>query len=254
MPVLEASFYRDCWTHWHEMSNHGFVINDKIPVPYFGNIRSYMRAPTRVITLGLNPNREVFECTRSTVRLTPAITEQRLSRYFVERVDTGRWPGWFSNYEAILNGMGHSYLSDECGAIHVDLCSPIATNPTWSKLALQQKHLLRERGRKLFDRLYQMLEPDIIIVSVAKREVAHHWGNPFDPPWQSLPLAPLKAGGTKQGGSYDLRYRLGDGRGRTTCMVVFGTAARKPFGRLTAERQHAVGKSIIQRFDNHRRS
>src|SRR3990170_1822110 len=42
---------------------------------------------------------------------------------------------WFGAFEPLLDGMGASYYpGGHAAALHTDLCSPVATDPTWSRL------------------------------------------------------------------------------------------------------------------------
>lgn len=112
--------------------------------------------------------------------------------------------------------MKHSFLSSSCGALHLDLCSPLATNPTWTELNKSygdQIEELLEPGRQLFVRLYEILTPDISIVSVAGEHLDAIWGNPSGEPWQTLVQFPLCDDGIKaRDEPYDVKYRLREGR------------------------------------------
>jgi len=110
MPVIDDEFYRDCWSHWSDTCNLDFVVQNKMPIPYFGDVGAYMQSEPRVITVALNPNLDVFPCTRCNGVLEPKETERRLSVYFREREIAGDLPRWFSSYKHVLEGAGYSYL------------------------------------------------------------------------------------------------------------------------------------------------
>ncbi|RLG52760.1 MAG: hypothetical protein DRO00_05145 [Thermoproteota archaeon] len=77
---------------------------------------------------------------------------------------------WFNSYEAVLNGLNCSYYGDRANtSLHTDLCSPLSTDPTWSKLAKEQKEKLELDGIKLWHDLVEFLLPDVIIISVAQK-------------------------------------------------------------------------------------
>jgi len=52
--------------------------------------------------------------------------------------------------------------------LHTDLCSPLATNPTWSGLSERQRDLLLAEGPKLWAMLVLALRPDVMLVSLGR--------------------------------------------------------------------------------------
>src|SRR4051812_17750825 len=64
--------------------------------------------------------------------------------------------------------MGASYYDSEINcALHTDLCSPLATDPTWSKLGSERSQF-EASGNALWHQLIEELSPDIILISVAR--------------------------------------------------------------------------------------
>jgi hypothetical protein len=54
----------------------------------------------------------------------------------------------------MLNGIGASYYPGRDNvALHTDLCSPVATDPTWSGLGWALRSRLIEGGRPLWQNL-----------------------------------------------------------------------------------------------------
>ena len=79
---------------------------------------------------------------------------------------------WFSSFEPILNGLNSSYYKNEAinnTAIHTDICSPIATNPTWRKLSIVNQNLLFKDGIIIWKQLIEELQPDIMLISVPQK-------------------------------------------------------------------------------------
>ena len=77
--------------------------------------------------------------------------------------------GWFSAFEPVLNGLGASYY--EAGgmtALHTDSCSPVATNPTWSRLHEDDCSALEADGGALWHILLEELKPQVVALSVAR--------------------------------------------------------------------------------------
>ena len=62
------------------------------------------------------------------------------------------------------------YGSAPSTALHSDLCSPIATDPTWNGMR-PERALLREEGVRLWHALVRLLEPNVIVASVERRHL-----------------------------------------------------------------------------------
>ena len=102
----------------------------------------------RVLTVGLNPSLQEFPADRPFSRFPlDEGTAGRgrdhylyaLSSYF--RTDPYR--AWFRAFEPLLNGAGASYYEGFTStALHTDICSPVATDPTWKFSHPGQEHEL----------------------------------------------------------------------------------------------------------------
>ena len=95
----------------------------------------------RVLTVGLNPSRIEFP-TGDPFHRFPLAEDahpedrERVPRRPLTYFRTRRYKRWFRSFEPLLNGMNASYYDDKTAtALHTDICSPIATNPTWSGLS-----------------------------------------------------------------------------------------------------------------------
>ncbi|NJQ98564.1 MAG: hypothetical protein HC784_15180 [Hydrococcus sp. CSU_1_8] len=90
-----------------------------------------------------------------------------LNSYF----ECNPYKSWFSSYEPILEGINASYYSSSNQinrAIQTDICSPIATEPTWTKLSGDTHEELFNVGFQLWQELIGILKPDIILISIAR--------------------------------------------------------------------------------------
>lgn len=159
-----------------------------------------------------------------------------LDGYFQEQPYM-RWFGWF---EHVLLGMGSSYLGQaESTALHTDLCSPLATDPTWSRLDGQQEVLARD-GMPLWHRLVEHLAPDVIVVSVRLQyrdqiAFANRTG------WE--PLATIPRDDPAKRPYHALMQRATLPRG-SEALLVFVPAAQQPFATLTKEARQRVGRAV----------
>lgn len=148
-----------------------------IPILFVGDLNAYLESSLRVVTVGLNPSLEEFPADNPFLRFPAAVRiaagEQvryleALSAYFYE----APYRRWFSSYEPLLNGLGVSYYPCSLStALHTDVCSPIATNPTWSGLDDDDRKSLEADGGPLWHDLLKDLEPHVVVLSVAKRHL-----------------------------------------------------------------------------------
>ena len=110
---------------------------------------------------------------RNKTIVTDSIVLLALDNYFKIKPYTK----WFgkpniskSGFLPLLNGLGACYYkeSQKNIALHTDICSPLATNPTWSGLNEKQKNILFKSGYELWKRLVIELKPDLILMSLKK--------------------------------------------------------------------------------------
>ncbi|MFZ0226071.1 MAG: hypothetical protein WAL41_03795, partial [Mycobacterium sp.] len=166
-----AKLLTSSWSIMRELQRLSIpVVRESVPVLYFGNLQQYLSSPLRVITAALNPSANEFPEKQRDMRFPGASEASQkthfaaLNRYF----DSGHQPlwEWFVHFDALLEGM-------ECGfgagrrsrAVHTDLCSPIATQPTYSGLTPQQQRDLERLGMPLWSELAELVDPDVIVMS-----------------------------------------------------------------------------------------
>lgn len=160
--------------------DNGNVVKKSIPILYFGDYRTYFASMTKVITVGLNPSKIEFPEEDAFLRfeggekIKDAILQNQkpvddylmtLNKYF----SYSPYKLWFNSYEPILNGMDCSYYARKANtALHTDIMTPIATDPTWSRLNDNDKNLFEAEGIGLWHELVSCLKPDIILISMAE--------------------------------------------------------------------------------------
>ncbi|MDP9313322.1 MAG: hypothetical protein M3R24_20975 [Chloroflexota bacterium] len=161
-------------------STNSVVVQPAIPILYFGDSQAFAASPVKVITVGLNPSRIEFPEQDRFLRFpaarevvshdvsdaADAIVGGALDAYFREKP----YCRWFNpSFEWLLKGLDVSYYGGRCGtALHTDIGSPLATDPTWSRLNDEQRGQLQASGVELWHRLVETLQPDAIIISVAR--------------------------------------------------------------------------------------
>lgn len=269
MTVICEDFYGSVWSHWNDVRRskvcgRHFVIQDKMPIPFFGDVSAYMQSRYRIVTVAINPNEDGFRCTsikpppspNENFSLSAKETEQRLSSYFNERQEERNLPKWFTSYKHILKGAESPYIPDgDDGlntALHVDLYSAIATTPTWGGLHQEEKDVLLPKGRELFKRLIGILKPDLVFVSLRREEIAHQWGKfptaEDSNGWEILVSFNTRADHSPRVPAYNVLIKK-HVYGRHPTLIVFGDPMRgQPFGEISKEQRVEIGKVVKDRI------
>ncbi len=200
----------ECWSAYQRFAGQRFVVRPSIPILFFGDSRRYFGSGLKVVTVGLNPSDSEFPKKDPFLRFPKArdLGENEKCRTLSLHVEslndyfrTEPYTRWFRNLEPILNGLDSSYYDRHANsAIHTDLCSPIATEPTWSGLRKDEQEQLELSGFKIWHTLIGILDPDVILISVAKRYVARIEFSLLDPPqviWELERKNPYQAVGSR---------------------------------------------------------
>ena len=228
-------------------------VTPAVPILFFGDVESYLVSPLRVLTVGLNPSLSEFPRDDPFRRFPLAAGTGRedtgryldaLSAYF--RTDPYR--EWFGNFEPLLNGMGVSYYQGQASTVlHTDICSPVATDPTWSRLRDTDRAALAADGVGLWHELVKVLRPHVVVLSVAKR----HLGRiRFDTlgPWELIHRIERTADGAARKKPYEAAgcwYDIGGERS----LFVFCPASQTPLGSISNNHRHQLGSKLA---DTHR--
>lgn len=227
-----------------------------IPIPFFGDFNGYRNSTLRVVTVGLNPSRKEFTETRFNIERGlsgPATLKEELSAYF----GVNPYHRWFYAFNFVLAGLdssfypvGHKHNNGSNIALHIDVCSPIATNPVWSSpdLSSETRNHLNVAGRKFFTQLINCLEPDVMIASVAGRHLAN-----VDTIFADLDKWPTiyqkltdKTGRTLRTPQSVKAQKIAiDGR---QMLFANGSAANVPFGRFSNFEKHCAGQKILNAY------
>ncbi|MGO9681409.1 MAG: hypothetical protein ACLPTZ_02135 [Beijerinckiaceae bacterium] len=244
-----------------------FVVSRSIPVPFFGDSERYFKSHLRVVTVGLNPSSKEFKGDGRNFSRFPIMKGAEYSRrkngslhlaalnaYFHNNPYR-----WFKSYESVLHGLDAGYYG--CfrnTALHTDLCSPLATDPTWSGLKREQRKLLLKDGVALWHSLVEILNPHIIIACVAAKYLKLLTNN--------MKIKPDLA----RGKVIKRLTRTGDGKDRKRpCEVrgwliqlgflekgvglVHGPAVNKPFGNVLNNEKPQIGTAIGEWYRHARR-
>jgi hypothetical protein len=241
---------RDAWQEHHRAQREHVphLVLPSIPILFFGDSLRFGSSPLRVITVGLNPSREEFPRDAPFSRF-PGSAEHGvddldayltgLDAYF--RADP--YTAWFNpSFEPVLRGLGASYYDGpQSRALHTDLCSPLATDPTWSRLDHVARAALEPAGMRLWHELAEVLQPDVVLISVA-RHLTAQIAFPGAGPVSVIHVVD----GPQRRRPYQIeaqRRRLASGR---EPLFVFGPAAQKPFALIATEDKERAGASILE--------
>lgn len=257
----ETDLLLDCLRHHARVKDLDFVVPDSLPIPFFGDINRYFGSDIRILTAALNPSGIEFpksDPARFDVaagRRDPQSLREELRRYF----ERAPYRLWFLNFEKMLSGMDASYggkmrrenFSARRTALHIDICSPIATTPTWSRLSPDHKKLLTEFGHEMFGRLLQVLQPHVVVTSVGWGHL-QAWSPQFadGPSWPCCYIERQTSMGAPMRGP--LRVQSGTLLGMDGAEYPFfnATAANTPLGRFSDKRKKIAGERILASLCN----
>ncbi|MGH2614748.1 MAG: hypothetical protein ACRDJC_05885 [Thermomicrobiales bacterium] len=239
----------EAWRIYRETQDD-CVVRPSIPILYFGDSQRYQSSPLKVITVALNPSRHEFPVSDrfARFRATEHIIADNMDRAdrtnYLSALDgyfrNLPYRSWFDWFDHVLRGIGASYYAGEGSvALHTDLCSPLATDPTWSKLGGQQEVLIKD-GMALWHQLVEHLSPDVIVVSVSRLfrdriSIADQGG------WHPLITIPRKDPTKRPYQALLQRASLASGK---ETLLVFGQAAQQPFATLTQEARRRIGTAV----------
>jgi hypothetical protein len=237
---------RQSWNEYDRLAECAQTVRPSLPILFFGDSDRYFSSPLKVITVGLNPSDAEFpepDRFRRFAGTNDAATEADfldcdrhlavLNSYF----KSCPYKKWFGSFEPILAGMQCSfYEGAQSIALHTDICTPIATSPTWSRLSRQDRLQCETHGVSLWHSLVQLLKPDAILISVARRH---------------LDKVRFREVGSRQliirierDNPYEAYATVIEIEPKKRTLLIFGSAAQTPFGKISNARKIELGGII----------
>jgi len=225
-----------------------------IPILYFGDLPSYMKSEIKLITVGLNPSHNEFPKNNRFARFKKAenldpskpLNKQDMQLYLGSLNDYYKEDpyNWFGCFEPILNGLQASYYPSKYpnNALHTDICSPFATNVTWSNLSQGYRRVLAGEGSYLWRTLVEFLKPDMILISVAREHLQKIRFRKSR--WKTCTSIHRKKDDSLRSQPYKVEvadFSINGKKGR----LVFGQAAQLPFGTLSTDDKEIVGEKLL---------
>ena len=230
-------------------------VQPSAPILFFGNLEAYRASPLRVLTAGLNPSRNEFPDEEPFQRFPlldgsgqdrdPGRYINALSSYF----ETAPYSGWFGAFEPLLNRLGSSFYQNSnaaARALHTDLCSPVATDPTWSGLDEANRQSLEADGTPLWHKLLETLQPQVVLLAVAQRYLRQIQFEPLTD-WETIYTFTETANGDPRAQPYPILvrwYKVGD----QVSMLAWGQAAQTPFGSLANTHKQEAGERLLGQY------
>lgn len=236
--------------HFSQVSQNTYIVNPSIPILYFGDEKAYRSSALKVITVGKNPSlNEFLQKGTSTYDIYyrfPNFNGSNYTSVWNEYFRKESLYQWFSAFEPILNGMGCSYYSDNDfvnKVLHTDICSPFATDPTWSKLDNNFRKLLFNQGFQIWKGLLKDLKPDVILVSIPKALFINHINKSVGNPIYTITM---KKDNKPRSKPYYIYFQEINLNGESV-KIIFGQAANKPFGTVLNKDKPKIGREILCR-------
>ena len=238
-----AETARTAWVYFESTSRHAFVVRPSMPILYFGNSRAYSDSAIRIVTVGLNPSHEEFPGSSPWLRFPGGenCNSRNTGEGYLKLLDDYYGPQaymrWFGSYERVLSGMEASYFSGARHTVlHTDVCSVLATNPTWSRLQDPDTAVLESFGGPLWRELIQALRPHVIIASIAEHRLQTMG--------QLGPASVLHV--VERGNPYQAIVREVI-TGSHTALLLFGRAANTPFGTVSDVDKRVIGRRMLEK-------
>jgi hypothetical protein len=236
-------------SHYEKHKDKSFIVKPSLPILYFGNMPSYVRSETKVLTVGKNPSYNEFRLANdepfSFIRFPNWNPHKKNLIESINPYFEVKPLQWFSCYEPMLNGIGASYKEGQYTniALHTDICSPLATSPTWSKLRTGDRESLFDEGEVIWRLLIEELQPDIMLASIPRQLIERF----IQSKGVELTTFETKADNSRRSKPYPVYvhdYVLGNDK---HVKVVYGQAAQKPFGTISDQQKRSIGKLCLCR-------
>ena len=221
-----------------------------LPILFFGNLEAYCSSRMRVLTVGLNPSLHEFpeDAPFRRFPLAEGVTVREPGRYLdalSAYFHTDPYHVWFSSFELLLNGLEASYYEGQPStALHTDICSPVATDPTWSGLDRVVQKALERDGGPLWHSLLKVLRPQIVMLSVARRHLSRIRFNALTE-WRTIHVFERTRSGAPRRRPVVVKGRWCEIGGEPS-LLVFVPAAQKPLGRLGSIQKREAGAVALE--------
>ena len=206
MDLKLSEIIDEYWANYVELRDEDFVVKPSIPIIWFGDMEAYKKSDLKVVTVALNPSDREFCKNKGELpsffrfpegqniykeNYLNDTNKNRLFKTLCGYYKNNPYDEWFNCFEKPLNHIGASYKNGNNIAVHIDIYTAVATNPTWGKLGKEQQQKIsadRTRTIKLFRDFVDYLSPDVILYSANRTELNRAFGfESKDPPIKVYP-------------------------------------------------------------------
>jgi hypothetical protein len=243
------------FAHFHSYQNYPCVVQPSLPLLYYGDLIQYLNSKFKVITVGINPSPRLFPaanpycCFPTTISYKEIITQAKIELYLNllnSYFENQPYYQWFVGYDYFLKPLKTGYFNAANTAIHLDFCSAIATNPTWTKLQQQQPDLtnrLSQKGREIWHQLIEVLKPDLIVASIGKKYLDQiQFDQLYD--WQIFHQVTHTKNATPRKKPYNFNYCQLKLSNQHHCILATGKAGHIPFSLVANSDRLAAGEKL----------
>jgi len=144
-----------------------------------------------------------------------------------------------------MNATFYPHNKYENKAIHTDICTPLATSPTWSGCPREMKNELSNKGAIIWNRLISLLKPHLVLISVNQQHLDKiKFG---EKKWEKFHTIDKKGDGKKRKAPYKIYYKKAKINDTTTIFIHDKPANVKPF-LLSPNQKNKVGNLIYEAF------
>ena len=185
----------DCFRDYYEDCNPACVLRDVVPILWFGDMDAYWASEKKIVTVAVNPSDKEFivngVCSiNNRFPGAPVNYDSHNLQHFVAYMNAMNsyfknkpYKDWFWFNEKVLRLFDASYQGEFCKykndarkvfrntVLHIDLKAPVATDPVWGKLDLNDRNTIDLIYANYFDLMWRYLDPDILIVSTSAQNV-----------------------------------------------------------------------------------
>lgn len=249
--ILSKTLLNRSLEYYNSNKAKGFIVSPSLPILFFGDIESYNNSDFKVVTVGLNPSNAEFRLNKTdkySYERFPDFNndysslEKSLCNYFKIKP----YRRWFNSYEPFLNELGCSYYPENNlnKVLHTDICSPLATEPTWSKLSKEEQDYLIKDGFKLWNETIEELQPDLIIISTGFKYLKMLLNSDNPREIGTLYSIENNKDGTPRKKPFKLKLFK-----RYYTYIVYGEPRNTPFGSVSTIEKIKMGNATLRCFN-----
>ena len=140
------------------------------------------------------------------------------------------------------------YGGEPSTALHTDICSPVATDPTWNDLDPDVQKSLEQDGVPLWHDLLNVLKPQVVVISVAKDRLKQIQFRALSD-WVDVHTFEQTKDGRRRQTPFKVVARRHEVGGEQS-LFVYGQGAQTPLGLLGPRQKREAGAFAKELLDS----